>query len=146
MGYKQDDHINREHNLNLKSQYKKISEMGYSYNDRKKKPYDPVANPALVFKRKKPRGVSSEVAGPGPAKYHLQDSQSLHDQYYQAQMQQQANMNMNYGQAQGQRMVKSTATKPKKVTSTVQQQNVNPPKNTRQRIYRTEFGDLTEDE
>ena len=37
--------------------------MGYTLNDKKKKPYDPVANPALVFKRKKPRGVSTDGQG-----------------------------------------------------------------------------------
>jgi hypothetical protein len=114
--YKDDDHVNREHMLNLKSQYRKISEMGYSYNDRKKRPYDPVANPALVFKRKKPRGVSSEVAGPGPNKYH------------------------NYDQEYQQSKVVKSVSKPKRA---VQSATVASKK---QRIYRTEYGDFTEDQ
>lgn len=110
--YKDDDHINREHMLNLKSQYKKISDMGYTSNnlERKKKPYDPVANPALLFKRKKPRGVSSEVAG--PTKIYLNDRQENPT-----------------------KTVKSVS-KPKKVVPAVR----------KQRIYRTEYGDFTEDQ
>ena len=116
--YKDDDHVNREHMLNLKSQYRKISEMGYSYNDRKKRPYDPVANPALVFKRKKPRGVSSEVAGPGPNKHHQyeQDPREYHAQ-----------------------KIQKSVSKPKR---TVQSAHVAK----KQRIYRTEYGDFTEDQ
>jgi len=135
--YKMDDHINREHNLNLKSQYKKISEMGYGYNEQKKKPYDPVANPALIFKRKKPRGMSSELSGPGPSsKQHLYESQPN------------PNMNQHYnhnGYNAAPKISRSIKTNPK-TRPMVQSAHTHQPAPRRQRIYRTEFGDLTEDE
>ena len=117
--YKDDDHINREHLLNLKSQYKKISEMGYNQDYKKKKPYDPVANPALVFKRKKPKGVITDGQSGIIGKKNV---------YYQ-----------NQPDQRNEQKFKSQSKQKPKITRSAA--NMNKP-----RIYRTEYGDFTEDQ
>ena len=93
--------------------------MGYSYNEKKKKPHDPVANPALVFKRKKPRGLSTDgqSGSMGKKNVHMQNQHDYrNEQKYKSQ------------------------SKPKPKTAKQVPQSVKP------RIYRTEYGDFTEDQ
>ena len=93
--------------------------MGYSYNEKKKKPHDPVANPALVFKRKKPRGVSTDGHSGSIGKknvHHQNQHDYRNEQKYKSQ------------------------SKPKPKTAKQVPQSNKP------RIYRTEYGDFTEDQ
>lgn len=45
------DHAQREHELNLKAQRRRIDGIGKTMTDRKKNPYDPVAYPSVFFRR-----------------------------------------------------------------------------------------------
>ena len=50
---KEKKHEIEEHNLNMNSMKKKLNQKGKQMKDRKKDPTDPIANPALLFRRDK---------------------------------------------------------------------------------------------
>lgn len=51
MKKKKNDFINQEHERNLKSQYKRVSNVGKSMAERKKNEFDPIAHPVTFFRR-----------------------------------------------------------------------------------------------